>query len=291
MGRLDPLLSSDSPDWCTPPEVLEAVRRFRPIRFDPFSNAGSMVDAAESICPPANSLVIPWPLDGLFFANPPYGRELAGCAEKIAKEAALGAEGITLVPARIDTRWFESLAAVRWCAWRRRITFLELESEWRARLESAWVKEGQLLPLGPVEPKRRYGDLVANDPAPFPVALCYHGPCPAAFTAHFESYGTVFAPATAPRRAGRRRGVKGRRPEPRVSVERVRTLLARGFSVREMAEACQVPKGRIELALRTLRAQEAQLGAVDLSKNVHVLHVLGQSEPPFPGLNLTGAPA
>lgn len=86
-----------------------------------------------------------------------------------------------------------------WCAWSGRITFLELESEWLARLERAWTKAGQLLPLGPVEPRRRLGELVANDPAPFPVALCYHGPEPEAFAAHFEPFGTIYASAAAPR--------------------------------------------------------------------------------------------
>ena len=32
------LLSSKSPDWCTPPEFLDHVRKFASIRFDPFSS-------------------------------------------------------------------------------------------------------------------------------------------------------------------------------------------------------------------------------------------------------------
>ncbi len=89
---LSTLLSSESPDWCTPPEVLDPVRAFAPIRFDPFSNPASIVGAAQSVSPPGDSLLMQWPLDGLIWSNPPYGRELAGCAAKIRQQAGRGAE-------------------------------------------------------------------------------------------------------------------------------------------------------------------------------------------------------
>lgn len=281
------LLSSASPNFRTPAEVLDPIRAFRPIHLDPFGNADSLVCAEVTICPPQNSLLIPWPRHGLFFANPPYGDALGACAAKIRDEADLGAEGITLVPARTDTRWFRMLAPLRWCAWNGRITFLETWEEWIARRERAYERGGDAALSDPIEPCA--GDLIAADPAPFPVALVYHGPSPDDFTAHFSRFGTVFAPATATAAPARRCGVLGRRPDPRVSVDRVRGLLARGFSVREMAEACAVPKGRIELALRTLRAQEGpHVETGGLSNNVHIL---GQSAVPLPAPFAAGAPA
>ena len=187
------LLSSESPDWCTPPEFLDHVRKFASIRFDPFSNAGSLVGAAESICPPADSLVLSWPLDGLIWCNPPYGRELSGCAAKIRAEAERGSEILTLVPARTDTKWWKVLAPRLWCAWRGRITFLEQVEAWRARVASAKKRQGSADDPKLLQPRRWVTDsLVANESAPFPAALCYHGHRPEMFAKHFGSHGEIY---------------------------------------------------------------------------------------------------
>jgi hypothetical protein len=290
VSRLDVLLSSDSPDWCTPPEVLEPVRTFAPIGFDPFSNAGSIVGAAVDVRPPADSLTMPWPVGGgLVWCNPPYGRELAACAAKIAAQARRGCEILTLVPARTDTAWFETLAAPLWCAWRGRVQFLEQEHAWRVRLRRAALRAGKPPPDETMEPKRRVGSLVGNDPAPFPVALCYHGPRPEAFAAHFAVFGQIYrrcdvAPLSLPRK-----GVTGRRPSLRVPLDRVAALLAQGLSVREMAQACGVKKHQIEAALRELRVRAA---SKPLSENADVFgHSAdvppGGAFPPVPGAGLS----
>lgn len=249
---MGPLYSSDSPDWCTPPEVLEPVRAFAPIRFDPFSNANSLVGALQSVCLPQDSLVMNWPLDGVIWCNPPYGRELARCAAKIAEQARRGAEILTLVPARTDTSWWAELAPRCWCAWRGRITFLEEESAWRARMRARLLAQGKSPEAAP-EPKRRVGEnMVANESAPFPAALCYHGRRAEAFASHFERYGTMYVTPSALGPA------KGGRPRAELLPEhQVRGLLQRGLSIRQMAFLLGAPKNRIEKAIAQLPERAA----------------------------------
>lgn len=244
---LGPLLSSESPDWCTPLEVLEPVRAFAAIRFDPFSNAGSIVGAHESIALPQDSLLMTWPLDGMIWCNPPYGRELARCADKIGEQAKRGAEIITLVPARTDTRWWTALSPRVWCAWRGRITFLEQEAAWRARACRALRRRGVQCEPSQLEPRRRVTEsLVANEAAPFPAALCYHGWRPEGFARHFAALGEIYASPAAP--PPRRRGRPGAElPALPAVVE----LLGQGLSIRQIAAALRVPKNRVELVRQT----------------------------------------
>lgn len=255
---LGPLLSSDSPDWCTPTEVLDPVRAFAAIRFDPFSNAGSIVGATESISLPTDSLSLEWPLDGLIWCNPPYGRKLARYARKISEQARRGAEILTLVPARVDTRWWKGLAPRVWCAWRGRITFLEQELAWRARAALALKRRGHKVDPAELEPRRRVTEgLVANEAAPFPAALCYHGWRPAAFAKHFALYGEIYS---SPGAVGRRR--RGRPDAELPSLAVIGEQLAQRRSIRQIAAALGVPKNRIERVrkmanLRTLD-QEAR---------------------------------
>ena len=241
-SSLAALLSSDSPDWCTPSEVLDPVRAFAAIRFDPFSNAGSIVGARESICLPDDSLLMEWPLSGLIWCNPPYGRELARCAAKISEQARRGAEIITLVPARTDTRWWQKLSPRVWCAWRGRITFLEQDSAWRSRVASALSRRGVACDPTQLEPKRRVTEsLVANESAPFPAALCYHGWRPESFARHFGGFGEIYvAPGAAPRRSC------GRPKAALPSAPIVLAHLSEGKSIRRIAAELGIPKNRVE---------------------------------------------
>lgn len=239
---LSTLLSSESPDWCTPPEVLDPVRAFAPIRFDPFSNPASIVSAVHSISPPADGLSMPWPLDGLIWCNPPYGRELAGCAAKIRQQASLGAEILTLVPARTDTRWWHDLAPRLWCAWRGRITFLEHVAAWRARAAAAKARAGRPCDPDSLQPRVWVTEtLVANESAPFPAALCYHGWRPDAFAQHFRPYGEIYSATALPQ--VRRRGRPASALPP---LEHVAARLSGGESIRDIAQALGLPKNRIE---------------------------------------------
>lgn len=251
-GSLRVLVSSESPHHFTPPEVLAPIRAFSPIAFDPFGNAESLVDARIVVTPPGDSLVIDWPKDGSTFANPPYGRALARCARKIAEQAARGVEVLTLVPARVGTKWWRVLSPLCWCAWNGRITFLECEAQWRARV----AREKRLTPAEALalQPRRRVGALVANDAAPFDAALCYHGPRPAQFAAHFSAHGVVYF-ATEARQRGHARRPVGRPRLPVPSLVDLREALRRGQSLREMAEAFRVPRARLEQPVRQLRGE------------------------------------
>lgn len=245
---LQVMTSSESEHWCTPPEVLAPVRSFAPIRFDPFSNGRSLVRALEAVSPPADSLILDWPTDGCIWCNPPYGRALGRCAAKIAEQAARGAEILTLVPARTDTKWWRQLAPVCWCAWQGRICFLEDAAAWRVRM----AKQKKLTAAQAAElvPRRQFGELVASDAAPFAAALCYHGPRPELFAAHFAPYGQVYFAAGRPRF----RAV-GRPRCPVPSAVRVFEGLLEGLSIRKLAAQLQLPKNRVEAQARLLRAE------------------------------------
>lgn len=119
-------------DLCTPPAVLDAVRRMGPIILDPCSNPWSTVGAAVA-WDGANETVdglLRWWSDageGIVFCNPPYGR---GCmprwADKVVAEARRGCEIVMLVKGDFSTDWWDALreeaAAIGY--WRGRISFL-----------------------------------------------------------------------------------------------------------------------------------------------------------------------
>lgn len=189
------ILSSGSEDWCAPPEVLAVVRKFAPIAFDPFSNPRSLVGAVQAVQRPDDSLTMDWPERGLIFCNPPYGEALGECARKIGYEARRGREILTLVPARLDTAWWqESLRPGIWCAWRGRITFLEtveaLEARFAERADKARLA-GQKPPKAPRFEVVENG-LARGETATFAAALCYSGPRESRFVEIFADRGTIY---------------------------------------------------------------------------------------------------
>lgn len=267
------LMSSASVELYTPEVVLEPIRAFAPIAFDPFANPRALVRAQRSIVLPEDGLRVAWADDGLNFSNPPYGRALMACARKTVAEARRGCEIITLVAARTGTAWWRALAAPVWCAWAGRIVFLEPDEQWRARVATARGlsdEEAQAL-----VPRRRVGDLVANDAAPFEAALCYHGPLPEAFAVHFAAFGTIYWSGKPPfRRSG-----LGRPRIPPPPAESVRALLEQGHSVRSMARILKVPKGRVERRLDQVRAELATVQEAALSWTVANDHPGGAALP------------
>lgn len=156
MNQMSTLLSSERPDWNTPDELLNLVRRVGPIGLDPCSNAASIVRAAVEWTEADDGLARDWRGYGLVFVNPPYGRLIAPWTAKLRVEGARGVEAIALLPARTDTRWWQEDVATAdaICFWRGRLTFLG-----------------------------------APDPAPFPSAIAYWGPRPAAFRRAFSGWG------------------------------------------------------------------------------------------------------
>lgn len=72
------IATSDSADWCTPPEILEAVREVfsGEIELDPCSNGSSQVGAKRVYTlPEHDGLIEPWDAKTIF-VNPPYGRTM-----------------------------------------------------------------------------------------------------------------------------------------------------------------------------------------------------------------------
>ena len=72
---------SETKDWCTPPEYVDAVRRVfaTGIGLDPCSNAHSIVGADVEIFPPADGLAVLWDASTVY-VNPPYGLALVPVA-------------------------------------------------------------------------------------------------------------------------------------------------------------------------------------------------------------------
>ncbi len=139
------LMSSDRPDWNTPPEFMERVYRVGPVALDPCSNPTSIVKArtAWSLENGDDGLAHSWIAYAgreLVYVNPPYGREIAAWMAHCFDNAG---EVIALVPARTDARWFASYcwAASRICFVRGRLKFLGAPSS--APFPSAVVYWGQ----------------------------------------------------------------------------------------------------------------------------------------------------
>jgi len=190
------MLESQSEHWCTSRDVLDLVRSFDEIGFDPFSNPYSLVGAKRSVALPENSLVIPWPTDCLVYANPPYGDALPDCAEKIAMEARRGCEIIALVPARVDTEWWNVKMGVNlWLAWRGRMKFLETVEALKLRHEDQTKKALALGVKPPVRPRvKMVGEhLCEGQSATFASALVYFGPRQQRFIKTFRDYGTIWS--------------------------------------------------------------------------------------------------
>jgi len=107
---------STSQDWCTPPDYVDAIRRFfwGVIDLDPCSNKYSIVGACREYSLPENDgLTAPWNY-GTIFVNPPYGRDrnrgtsirdwLRKCAEA---KLVHGSEVLALVPVATNTKHWQ----------------------------------------------------------------------------------------------------------------------------------------------------------------------------------------
>lgn len=116
-------------DWCTPPEIIAAVRKtFRGrIGLDPCSNASSIVNArVEYRLPEHNGLTEPW-RERTIYVNPPFGRGIGRWTKRCVETYRVtGAEVIALLPATPDTEaWCENVEFAAYvCFVHGRITFL-----------------------------------------------------------------------------------------------------------------------------------------------------------------------
>lgn len=165
LDRLAPLMSSESPEWYTPPDILARVlETLGGIDLDPCSNSrdNPNVPAAHHFTREDDGLRQPW--TGRVFLNPPYGAGVGEWVERLRFHylAGLIPAAIALLPARTDTRWWRVLAGFPVCFIRGRLKF-------SGHAQSA----------------------------PFPSAAVYLGPDLPAFRAAFRDMGTLYTPEVA----------------------------------------------------------------------------------------------
>lgn len=128
--RLGVHFSSESPDWHTPPHVIERVSAvLGVIDLDPCSNdAPFNVPAKTHYTRQDDGLSRPW--FGRVYMNPPYGREIENWIDKLCESWRKGdiTEAIALVPARTDTEWFRAMRQFPRCFIAGRLTFSNFAS-------------------------------------------------------------------------------------------------------------------------------------------------------------------
>lgn len=153
-----PHFSSNTPEWYTPPEIVASVLEVMGhIDLDPCSPATPTIPAGHHYTMEDDGLAVRW--SGNVYMNPPYGREITKWVDHLVREFWGGRveQAIALVPARVDTRWFNTLSDYTWCAVRGRLKF------------SGHVSG-----------------------APFPSAIFYLGEDDLRFCQEFSKWGTIY---------------------------------------------------------------------------------------------------
>lgn len=89
--------------WLTPKEIIDTLG---PFDLDPCaaSEPRPWTTAAAHYVEKENGLTKPWV--GLVWCNPPYGKETGAWLKRLSEHG----EGIALVFARTETKWFQSVA-------------------------------------------------------------------------------------------------------------------------------------------------------------------------------------
>jgi len=117
--------SSDSPEWYTPQEIVRlSIELLGEIDLDPCSNSyeSPNIPARILYTKEDDGLAQSW--EGKVYLNPPYGSEIPQWVEKLVKSYGHGVtEAIALLPARIDTIWFQPLYKFPMCNVRGRIQY------------------------------------------------------------------------------------------------------------------------------------------------------------------------
>jgi len=152
--------SSNSVDWCTPPEVVDAVATvLGGIDLDPCSNDKKRpnVPAKVHYTREDDGLSKPWV--GSVFMSPPYGPTIALWTTKLLDEhvARRTREAVALLPSRTDTEWFASLREFPRCF---------------------------------IHGRLRFND--HPNPAPFPSMAVYIGKRPSHFSRVFGGFGDIY---------------------------------------------------------------------------------------------------
>lgn len=142
------LFSSESGEWLTPPEIVDRVDAvLGAIDLDPCSDVAKSIPAAQHFTLEDDGLGREW--CGRIYLNPPYGREIDAWIEKLVAEHEAGrvTEAIALLPARVDTAWWQRLRDYPVCFVHGRLQFDGPESNGNsAPFPSAVVYMGDELP-------------------------------------------------------------------------------------------------------------------------------------------------
>jgi phage N-6-adenine-methyltransferase len=156
----NPHTSSESEEWYTPSDIIDAViSTLGVIDLDPCSNSKDYpnVPARNHYTKEDDGLSKAW--GGRVFVNPPYGEKIRPWVEKCVQEYQSGGaeELILLVAARTDTKWFDLIGDYPWCGIRGRLSFSESKNN-----------------------------------APFPSAVFYFGENIKAFYESFSQHGRIW---------------------------------------------------------------------------------------------------
>ena len=124
--NLDPMMSSESGEWYTTPDIIKAVLAVMgSIDLDPCSNSKERpsVPAAKHYTKDDDGLAQDWV--GRVYCNPPYGDEIPHWIDKLNLEYLEGrtTQAILLAPSRTDTVWFRALKKYPRCFMWGRVKF------------------------------------------------------------------------------------------------------------------------------------------------------------------------
>lgn len=137
---------SATPEWYTPRHVVDRViDLFGHIDLDPCSNGygeAANVPARFHFTRDDDGLAQSWRVEPYtddygeesravrVYMNPPYGDEIGAWVDRLVSAYENGeiTEAVALLPARVDTGWWEKLRAYTWCAVRGRLRFVGAES-------------------------------------------------------------------------------------------------------------------------------------------------------------------
>lgn len=101
------LRSSASSEWETPRALFAKLQREFGIAFDVCATSQTAQTPAY-FTPEHDALSRPWPPALVCFMNPPYGRTIGLWVAKARSESHRGVTTVCLLPARTDTKWWQS---------------------------------------------------------------------------------------------------------------------------------------------------------------------------------------
>jgi len=105
MKNMKAMMSSDRPDWPTPWDLFNRLDEVFHFDLDVCATAEN-TKCKAFYSPEMDGLKQDWPRDKMMWCNPPYGREIVKWMDKIAESKC---SVVSLVPARTDAKWFQSM--------------------------------------------------------------------------------------------------------------------------------------------------------------------------------------